>query len=255
MIKFFNKDSIISAKESFQKAPSGFRYGFIPNLFKEEVYEKLTDTFPDVRTFKLLEKMRGGSRKRFYHGPVYDTDRWGGCVCHLESLPVIWKDVLEEAHSPELISLLRESTGIDFNSLSHFGYTFGDEGCMQEPHIDGAVRENPDSIKSPIACLMYLNKSPEGSSGTCIYDVDAKTILFKVSDLRNSMLFFEQHVDAWHGFPTVLPGEERRLVSVAYNKEKKPIKIQDSLVHKIFCVSGLKYRIRQRLGRSSPGRV
>lgn len=247
MIEFFNTDSIKSAKESFKKAPSGFEYGFIPNLFKEDVYEQLIATFPDTNKFKLVDKPSGGGRKRFYQGPVYDTDRWGGCVCHLENLPKIWRDVLEEASSTELISLLRESTGINFNSLGIFGFTFGNEGCMQEAHIDGAVRDNPVFIKSPIACLMYFNKESEGTSGTCIYDVDRKTVLFKAPSMKNSLFFFEQHIDSWHGFPVVPAGEERRLVSVTYNVEKTPIKIQKSILHKLTCVSGLKYRAKRIL--------
>ncbi len=250
MIKYFNQISIISAQESFKKAPSGFRYGFIPNVFKEDVYEKLIATYPDVKRFKLVDKPSGGGRKRFYVGPSYNTDKDGGCFCHVDTLPQIWKDVIAESASPELISLLKEATGINFNSLSIFGFAYGNEGCMQESHIDGAVRGSPAVIKSPIACLFYFNKKSEGSSGTRIYDVDGKTELFKAPSMRNGLFFFEQHIDAWHGFPSVPVGEDRRLVSVAYNLEDEGISPKRSIFHKITCLPGLKFRIKSLLGQA-----
>ncbi len=251
MIKYFNGEAIRLAKDNVKVAPRGFRYGFIPNLFKEEVYEELIATFPDVNKFKLVDKQSGGGRKRFYIGPAYDTDKRGGCVCFMDSLPKIWRDVLQETASPELISLLNETTGVSFNSLSIFGLTFGNEGCMQEAHIDGAVRDNPTFIKSPIACLMYFNKNHEGSSGTRIYEVDGKTELFKAQSMRNGLFFFEQHIDSWHGFPIVPTGEERRLVSVAYNRETAPILPDTSISHKLTCVPGLKHKAKLALGKQT----
>lgn len=249
-MKYFNLNSIRSAQTTFIKAPAGFRYGFIPNIFNEEIYNKLADNFLPVSTFKLVDKPSGGGRKRFYSGPHYETDYTGGCVCHLENLSKMWKEVMEESASPELIATLSTSTGIDFNSLGMFGFAYGDEGCMQEAHIDGVIRDNPKVIKSPIACLIYINKNSEGSSGTRIYDVDRETVLFKAPSMRNGLFFFEQNINAWHGFPIVPAGEERRLLSLGYNREEKPVRFQKSIFHKLTCVSGLKYRIKSLLRRT-----
>jgi len=249
-VKYFNLDAIISAQPTFQKAPGGFRYGFIPNIFKEDVYDKLVAGFPSSSSFKLVDKPSGGGRKRFYSGPHYETDYTGGCVCHLEQLSNIWKEVMKESASAELITTLSKATDINFNSLGMFGFAYGDEGCMQEAHIDGVIRDNPSVIKSPIACLIYINKDAEGSSGTRIYNTDRTTTLFKAPGMRNGLFFFEQNINAWHGFPIVPVGEERRLLSLGYNIEKNPIQFKKSLIHKLICVHGWKFRIKSLLSRT-----
>lgn len=246
MIEFFDIDSIKAAAKKFSYAPSAFRYGYIANLFKEDVYKKLVETFPLVSEFKLVDKQSGGGRKRFYIGPAYDASKNWGCVCHLRGLPKIWKDVLNESISPEFASLFREATGVNFNSLCAFGFTYGNEGCMQEAHIDGAVRENdPNPIHSTIACLMYFNKEEGGTGGTCVYATDRKTILFQAPSLRNGLFFFEQHPDAWHGFPIMPPGSERRLVSLAYSLEKSPINLKTSITHRFICLPSYKRAIKK----------
>lgn len=88
MIKLFNVNSIKSAKQMVKTAPSGFRYGYIPNLFNESAYVELIKTFPDVSKFKLVDKMSGGGHKKFYVGQVY-SGAHEGCICHMSGLPAI----------------------------------------------------------------------------------------------------------------------------------------------------------------------
>lgn len=235
MLKFFNESNIEAIKPVI--APRGFRYGYVEGIFKDDVYKELIINFPDVNSFQFVNKENsGGGRKKFYVGSVYSSGKSYGCVCYFSHLNSIWKEVLLEAASSNFINLLRRVTGINFNSLENFGFTYSKEGCVQEPHLDGAVRANDLSpIKSTIACLLYFNSAPGGSTGTCIYEPDRKTKLFQVPNLMNSMSFFEQHIDAWHGFPMVPFGEDRRLISLAYHSGSKPINIKTSSMHKIFC--------------------
>lgn len=130
---------------------------------------------------------------------------------------------------------------MEFNTLANFGLTYGNEGCMQEPHLDGAVRgEEYGPANYTFACLAYFNKEPGGSSGTAVYANDRKKILFQAPSMRNSLFFFEQHPEAWHGFPPVPVGEDRRLVSLAYGSTKKPIILKTSNLHKVVCPMRLK---------------
>lgn len=249
MINLFNPDSIKTAKDTIKTAPSGFRYGFIPNIFKEDVYEQLIASFPDVSTFKLVDKPSGGGRKRFYVGPGYDANKNWGCVCHLSSLPQIWKDALHESSSNEFMKLLKDSTGVGFNTMCTFGFAYGNEGCMQEAHIDGAAREGDKSpVHSTIACLLYFNKEAGGVGGTCVYDIDRKTVLFQAPSLRNGLFFFEQHPDAWHGYPPMPPGADRRIISLAYSQESQPVTLRTSVFHRLTCVPTYK-RIAKKLLR------
>ncbi len=244
-MNFFDANSIENAKKDFKTTSSGFRYGFIPNVFKEKVYQELMVTFPDVRQFKLVDKMSGGGHKRFYIAPYYEVSKNFGCWCHLRFFPAIWQEVLQESASPELISFLSKATGVECNSLATFGHTYGNEGCVQEPHIDGAVREDRGEYPSNLATLLYFNEKPDNIGGTCVYATDRKTVLFQAPSMRNGMIFFQQHPDAWHGFPMMPPAAERRLVSLAYSLEKSPIQLKNSLLHRLTCTPSYKKAIKK----------
>lgn len=248
-MKYFNANSIESAKKTFRTAPSGFRYGFIDNIFKEDVYKELMTSFPDVKQFKLVDKMSGGGRKRFYITSHYDVSKNKGCWCHLRFFPAIWQKVLQEAASSEFINFLSGATGVKCNSLATFGHTYGNEGCVQEPHIDGAVREDRGEYPSTLATLIYFNNKPDNTGGTCVYATDRKTVLFQAPSMRNGMFFFEQHPDAWHGFPVMPADAERRLVSLAYSLEKSHIGLKNSLFHRFTCVPSYKKAIKKLIGR------
>lgn len=247
MMKYFDTDSIEAAKKTFLTAPSGFQYGFIADVFKENVYQELMVTFPDVKQFKLVDKMSGGGHKRFYIASHYDVSKNMGCWCHLRFFPAIWQKVLQESASPEFISFLFGATGVKFNSLTTFGHTYGNEGCVQEPHIDGAVREDRGEYPSTLATLLYFNEKPDNTGGTCVYATDRKTVLFQAPSLRNGMFFFEQHLEAWHGFSVMPAGAERRLVSLAYSLEKSPIRLKNSLFHRFTCIPSYKRAIKKLL--------
>jgi len=245
MLKYFNEENIKKSAADFKKDPRGFRYGIIEGLFKEDVYAQLIKMFPDTSKFKLVDKQSGGGRKRFYTGPNYYSGDTLGCFCHMKDLPEVWNNVLIESGSEEFIKLLESVTGVRQNSLCNFGFTYGNEGCVQEPHIDGAARPNdPNPIHATIACLMYFNAEPGGSSGTAIYDNDRKTILAQVLNMRNSLFFFEQHPEAWHGFPIMGPGSERRLVSLSYSQEKPMLGLKTSAIHSVLCLNKAKNYLR-----------
>lgn len=231
-MKYFNQQALEDLRRNVQRAPSGFRYGFAPHIFKEDVYEAIVDGFPDVRAFTLKDIEAGGGRKRFYVGPVYFSGADHGSIRKFSKLSDIWRGIVAESSSDEFVTLLNEVTGVSFNSVCNFGFAYGKEGSVQEPHLDGAALKTK-SVSGSIACLLYLNKEPGGVSGTRVYDVDRKTVLYEVPDLRNSFFFFEQHPDAWHGFPEVPAGADRRIVSLTYSDEPRAIRLSDSLAYSL----------------------
>jgi hypothetical protein len=212
-------------REKTIQTHTGVTCGFINNFFLETKFQDLIRTFPELRNFKFVDKAdSGGGHKRFYVGPEYVITRNFGSVFHLRNLEKPWRNLLEELSSVEFIQKLSESTGIKFNTLCNFGIGYGDEGCMQEPHLDGAIREGDSSlIKGNIALLIYLNDQEDPISATEIYDLDRKTILLKGTTMRNSILFFKQHKNAWHGFPRVPTGHTRRIISLTYAEAPKPV--------------------------------
>lgn len=248
MIRHFNVEAIKKAKSEIRTSPSGFRYGYIGSFFNEDSYRELAKTFPDVSRFKLVDKQSGGGHKRFYTGPHYYSGLTWGCVCHMNNLPQIWKEVLHESADPELIDLLQDVTGVKFNSLCNFGLTYGNEGCVQEPHIDGAVRaDDPSPIHSTMAAILYFNENPDPIGGTAVYAPDRSTILAQAPHLRNGFFFFEQHPQAWHGFPLMPKGSERRIVSLSYSQEEELITLKQSFLHRIICFRNYKNKAKQVL--------
>ncbi len=244
MLKYFNSEAIAELKKMRRTSPYGFKYGFVQGIFKDDCYKELIRTFPDVKKFLLVDKQSGGGRKRFYVGQNYYSGKDWGSLYKMRDLPEIWKNVIRESNSEELMKILSDATGVSFNSLCNFGFTYGDAGCMQEPHIDGAARLGDTSpIHGTIACLLYFNEEHGGESGTAIYDIDRKTILFQVPDLYNSFFYFEQHPDSWHGFPTVPKDIDRRLVSLSFSQEKNLIPVKESLFAHLFGYYRVKYYI------------
>ncbi len=239
-MKYFNREALEKLKSEVRRAPSGFRYGFAPDIFRDDVYEAIVDGFPDVKTFALKDIDAGGGRKRFYSGPVYYIGGDYGSVRKFSKLSDVWRGIVAESSSEEFVSLLREATGVRFNSVCNFGFAYGKEGSVQEPHLDGAVLKTK-SISGTIACLLYINKEPGGVSGTRVYGTDRKTVLYEVPDLRNSFFFFEQHPDAWHGFPTVPAGADRRILSLTYCEEPKPVRLTGSLAYSLLPLRAKKF--------------
>lgn len=232
-MRYIDPQAFERLKRDVRRAPSGFRYGFVSGIFREDVYASVVEGFPDVSRFRLKdldEKHAGGGRKRFYVGDEYYSGRDLGSIRRFAGVSDVWKGIMAEVDSDEFKGLLRDATGVRLNSVCNFGFAYGKEGSVQEAHLDGAVMGRK-AISGTIACLLYLNREPGGTCGTRIYAPDRTTVLYEVPDLRNSLFFFEQHPAAWHGFPEVPAGADRRIVSLSYSDEAKPIRFTDSYLY------------------------
>src|SRR3989344_4962732 len=227
--KFFNIDSF--NKGDIKESPLGFRYGYYPNIIHDSQYETLVSGFPETKGFKLVDKPSGGGRKRFYVGPHYSYAEHKECPCGLANVSSVWKQFFNESRSSEFISFFSDLLGVKFNMIANFGLAYGNEGCMQEPHIDGATRGGKfEDGASRIACILYFNENPDTIGGTCVYEPDRKTVIFQAPHLRNGLFFFEQHPDSWHGFAAMPAGTERRILSLAYGINEIPVRINDSFI-------------------------
>lgn len=234
MLRFFNQESFISLPSKIQVSPAGFRYGFLENVFCPGVYEELLGTFPAFDFFSYHED----DYKKVYEGPYYDSHAHRGCPHSLKRVPKIWKELLREASSEEFISLFRKVSGVDFNSLRNFSFKYGKNGCEIKPHLDQASRSGNRGASKLVSMWYFSEKEGPTSGGTCIYSSqDRKTILFEVSTLRNSMLFFEQHQEAWHGYEAIRDESRRKALALTFNTEPERIPIKTSLLHELFCLN------------------
>lgn len=246
-MKYFDPNALSRLKLATVTTKTGVRNGFVDNILFADKYDELVGALPDPHTYTLVDKQSGGGHKRFYVGPVYLSGKDFGSVYHMRQLPSVWQDFLKEAGSKEFIELLSGTTQIKFNSLNNFGLAYGDKGCVQEPHLDGAIRSGDTSrIKGNIALLMYFNKTADPVSATELYDVDRKTILAKGFTMRNSMFFFEQHVNSWHGFPTVPHGHTRHILSLAYSNEARHVPLSWSYLESVIPIGKWRWQITRK---------
>lgn len=237
MLKFLNEEALRSLRGEIRMAPAGFRYGFVTGIFKPGVYEELWSKYPPVEKFRYVEVVDDfkNPSTKVYNGPRYGSREHNGCIDHLADLNPVWKEVLVELASPEAVQRLNEATGIAFNSVREFAFNYGKKGCEIKPHLDSSARTK-DVYRTRIVCLLYFAPRPGGGpGGTLVYDKDRETILLEAPDLYNSMLFFEQHPDAWHGYKTITADAERRNMQVTYNLINRPVRIKTSFWHRMFC--------------------
>ncbi len=249
-MKYFDETFFTRLKEATVTTHTGVTAGFCDKVFTPQVYEELQNTFPDPTDFMLVDKAdSGGGHKKFYVGPHYVTAKDNGSVYHLKNLPPIWRGLLDELASDEIMKEISVATGTEVNTLCVFGLTYGDEGCVQEPHLDGAIREGDNtSVKANLAFLLYFNEIADPVSATEIYDLDRKTILLKGTTMRNSLAYFKQHPHSWHGFPEVPKGHTRRLLSLTYLHLPKPTSIDWSFSH--YIISRIQRFLRRVRGKA-----
>ena len=232
MLRFFNSGSLSKLRDHIKVSPAGFRYGFLENVFREDRYQELVETYPPFSLFHFHED----GYKKVFEGPYYDSHDHAGCDHHLRVLPAVWQELLREAASDEFIQMFRKASGVEFNSLRNFSFKYGRKGCEIRPHLDQASRSKGPGASRLVSMWYFSSRPGGGPGGTAIYDRDRKTILFEAPVLRNSMLFFEQHPEVWHGYETIKDDSERHALALTYNQEPARIPIKDSLWHELFCV-------------------
>ncbi len=230
-MQFFNRATFENLSSKVIVTPSGFKAAVVQDVFTTGAYQKLLAAFPLSEIFTYHEDQY----KKVFEGPSYNARQYRGCIERLSGLDPIWKAVLLEASSDEFLKLFSNATGVAFNAVREFSLKYGKEGCEIKPHLDQAAKTQ-NEFRSQLVSLFYFAPKPGmGPGGTTIYSPDRSTILLEAQDLYNSMLFFEQHADAWHGYRPLKSGEERRAMILTFNLAKHPVRIKTSLGHKLFC--------------------
>lgn len=231
MLKFFNSEAISSIPPRIKVSPAGFRYAFVENVFQEPVYKELVRGYPPFGMFTYHED----AFKKVYEGPYYDSHDHHGCAHHLKNLSAVWKEVLREAMSEEFVTAFSQASGVPFNSLRNFSFKYGKEGCEIKPHLDQASLGKKGQSRL-VSMWYFAGNAAGGPGGTCIYDTDRQTILAEARHLYNSMVFFEQHPVAWHGYKPMPAGADRYAMAITFNEENRTLGLNDSLWHNLFCL-------------------
>ena len=240
-MKFFNRATFENIPQKIKIAPAGFRIGFLSDVFQEDLYHKLLTAYPPFSLFTHVED----EFKNVFEGPYFDAKEHRGCKDHLSHLPSVWHELLLEANSQEFTSLFSNAASVPFNGVRNFSFKWGKEGNHIKPHLDQAAKSK-NSARSRIVCMFYFGEQKgKNPGGTCIYAKDRETPILEADMLYNSMLFFEQHPDAWHGYKSLVGSEERKAMAITFFSDSHPPKIKTSMVHRLFCPAWIRSRFNK----------
>ncbi len=198
-----NWDNIFSQQEFFMNAKP-FKFAFVENIFENNFYEKLYQTYPKIDDSWV-------SANNIYKSQLGKL--WGGSVTSGKmnegSDPAFskeWNELKLYAESEEFISNMRKFSGTTVNRLKDFLFVSYKKGGFQLPHIHNV---GPNTL----VFMLYFSKGWEDgdAGGTYIAsEPDESKIIFEPYNLNNSMALFQDSSKAAHGVRIITKDVERR---------------------------------------------
>ena len=202
-----NWDNIFSQKEFFMNAKP-FKFAFIENVFDNDFYEKLYQTYPKIDNTwtdgsnfskSQLSKNWGGAKKNELVAegadPTYSKE---------------WNKFKLYAESEEFLSNFRKFSGTTVNKLKGFLFTAYRKGGFQLPHIHNV---GPNTV----ILMFYFSKGWEegDAGGTYIAsDDDESKIIFEPYNLDNSLVLLQDSPKSAHGVRIITKDMERKAIQV-----------------------------------------
>ena len=201
-------ENVNRKSEDFQNQKP-FKFGFIKNIFTEEFYQNLHDTYPKINEFadgsdmsKSQFVMEWGKSKYERFEPVlFGSD---------EKFSTCWNELKSYAESEEFIAQWRNFSGISVNRLKHFKLIAYRDGGFQLPHIHNVG-------PSTLVMMFYFSKGWKNGEAGGTYmatDEDESTIIFEPYDLDNSMALFHDGPKSAHGTRMVTNGIQRNALQI-----------------------------------------
>ena len=190
MTQIINWEKVFEKSDEFKKAKP-FKFGFIENIFHEEFYQKLFDTYPKLDKFgdgsdlsRSQEVLQWGESGRDIIHEGGDTNRSRE-----------WNILKKYAESEEFISNFRKFSGIPVNKLKYFKFIAYKKGGFQLPHIHNVG-------PSTVIMMFYFSKgwNVGDPGGTYLADdLDKSSIIFEPYNLDNTVALFHDGPNAAHG--------------------------------------------------------
>lgn len=192
--KIFNWENLPNYSESF-KNNKPFKFCFIKNIFDQEFYDQLYETYPKFdetwsidNGYRRTAKCKELKFDKNSNDPYFD-----------KTLSPHWNEFFKYVHSDEFFLKMSEFVGIKITKVidSSLGFTNLGKGDFQLPHIDA-----DGSYLNKIQLMFYFTKnwSEKDPGGTYLStEEDESSIFFESYDLDNSMVCFEETSISWHG--------------------------------------------------------
>lgn len=203
-----NWDNFLSHKESFMNAKP-FKFVFIENVFENDFYEKLYETYPkmDDSWLKFSTFSKSQLAKHWGNSDMTQdiTDPGTDPTFSKE-----WNEFKIYAESEEFLSNLRKFTGTTVNRLRTFQFMSYKKGGFQLPHIHNVGTNT-------VILMLYFSKGWEKGDPGGTYmasEEDESKIIFEPYNLDNTLALFQDSPRAAHGVRIIEKDVERRGVQV-----------------------------------------
>ena len=204
--KIINWENIFSKSEDFQnKNPTKFT--FLEDIFFEDFYKKLYETFPKIETFTKIETGDKTAFRRWWgkngKDGVLDPNEED------KELSPEWNLFYKYLQSNEFIEKIQKFSKINVNKTKHFAFLNMQRGGYQLPHTH-------DVGPRTLILIIYFNKNwPDGESGgTYISKDDGAEIIFEPYNLENSCIVFQDGPYAEHGVRYLERDTERKGIQI-----------------------------------------
>ena len=204
--KIMNWKNIFLKSEDFQNN-NPTKFTFLENIFYEDFYKKLYETFPKISAFTKIETPDKSTLRRWWgknnkNGILDPNEKDNGVSSE-------WNLFYKYLHSDEFIENIQKFSKIKVNKTKHFVFLNMQYGGYQLPHIH-------DVGPSTLILIIYFNKNwPNGEpGGTYISKNDGSEIIFEPYNLENSCVIFQDGPHAEHGVRYIERDTERKGIQI-----------------------------------------
>ena len=202
-----NWDNIFKQSDNFQKSEP-FKFAFIEDFFVKDIYEKLYNSYPKFDD-------------TWNHITTYDKNHWSrkwantsehGIVSNDDDITLgkEWNLLKRYASTDEFINNFKKFTNVPVTKLKHFHYIGMTQGGFQLPHIHNVG-------PSTLIMMLYFSKGWQKGDPGATYiasELDESSIIFEPYNLENTMVIFQDAVNAVHGARYLEKNVERRALQI-----------------------------------------
>lgn len=211
---------VINKLEEYKKSFLENQFCYIENIFDDDVYLRLKDTFPNKNYFYYptdpLKNYNFGFRYNidvnYYH---YQLKNY----YFINKFPILKKFYNYIQDSKEfsffINELISKKNFINISILS----SYANEKSFLIPHMDSVTNDN--SITDIINIIYFVDGSDDvvNSGGTGIYsDNEFKKPIFIPNKIKNSMLVYNSKSKFYHGFKFMKKNTFRKAITCEFKK-------------------------------------
>lgn len=204
-LKMINWDNVFTKSESFKKQKP-FRFAFIEELFFDEFYKELYDTYPTLDKFvdgsdysksQLVREWRNTPGKYVVKGDD-------------QELSNSWNKFKKYLETPEFVNNFKKFSNVNVKRLKQVKFLAYRKGGFQLPHVHNVS-------SNELVLMLYFSKGwKHGDPGGTYLalDFDEPSIIFEPYNLDNSMCIFQDGPKSIHGMRMLTKSVEKRVFQI-----------------------------------------